>query len=144
MPAVARAGPRRSSQGSRRPDSSQSSASRGWTCPAQAPVLFVIAVVAAVFWIDAPLGWILVGVAAVIEIGQTAFWFWWSGKRKRPKVGAETLIGKTAVVVEPCRPEGQVRLDGELWRARSAAGAELGERVVVEELEGLTLVVRPG
>ena len=39
-------------------------------------------------------------------------------KNQRRVVGAETLIGKTAVVTEACRPLGQVRLDGEIWEAR--------------------------
>ena len=106
-------------------------------------MLFVLAVVAALLWIDAPWGWVLVGVAAVIEIGQMMFWFWWGGKRKRAKVGVEAFIGRDAVVVLPCRPEGQVRLDGELWQARCEGGADAGTRVVVTGIEGLTLTVEP-
>jgi membrane protein implicated in regulation of membrane protease activity len=106
-------------------------------------VLFVLAVVAAILWLRSPLGWILVGVAAAVEIGQTFFWVWWSGKRKRAKVGVEALLGRQAVVVLPCRPEGQVRVDGERWRARCAEGADPGETVTVEAVEGLTLVVAP-
>jgi membrane protein implicated in regulation of membrane protease activity len=104
-------------------------------------MLFVLAVLAAILWLEAPLGWILVGVAAVVEIGQTFFWFWWSGKRRRAKVGAEALIGREAVVTLACRPEGQVRIDGELWRALCAEGAGPGERVVVRSLDGLTVIV---
>lgn len=106
-------------------------------------MLFVLAVVAALLWIDAPWGWVLVGVAAVVEIGQMMFWFWWGGKRKRAKVGVEAFIGREAVVVLPCRPEGQVRLDGELWQARCEAGADPGQTVTVRAIDGLTLDVVP-
>jgi membrane-bound serine protease (ClpP class) len=106
-------------------------------------VLFVLAVVAAILWIDGPWAWVLVGVAAVVEIGESFLWVWWS-RRRRSTVGAEAMIGRQAVVVLPCRPEGQVRIDGELWQARCDQGADPGQNVTVEALEGLTLVVRPG
>jgi membrane-bound serine protease (ClpP class) len=64
-------------------------------------------------------------------------------KRHRKAVGAETLIGREAVVSQPCQPVGQVRLDGEIWEARCEAGAGTGERVRVTGREGLTLVVEP-
>jgi membrane protein implicated in regulation of membrane protease activity len=52
------------------------------------------------------------------------------------------MIGKTAEVLTPCRPKGQVRVDGELWEAYCAEGADAGEAVTIERLDGLTLVVR--
>ncbi|MGH3047779.1 MAG: NfeD family protein, partial [Gaiellaceae bacterium] len=61
--------------------------------------------------------------------------------RARVKMGPETLIGATAEVVAACRPRGQVRLQGELWQARCEEGADVGERVRVRALEGLTLLV---
>jgi membrane-bound serine protease (ClpP class) len=56
-------------------------------------------------------------------------------------VGAQTLIGREATVISPCRPEGQVRLDGEIWQARCAAGADPGDTVRVTARDGLLLVV---
>ena len=53
------------------------------------------------------------------------------------------MIGQTAEVVEPCRPVGQVRVHGELWEARCAAGAAVGDTVRITALEGLTLTVAP-
>ena len=103
-------------------------------------MLFVIAVILAVFVVPSPWGVVLVSVAAVIEIGETFFWIWLS-QRHRVKMGAETLIGARAEVVAPCRPEGQVRIQGELWRARCEGGADLGDAVRVIERNGLTLVV---
>jgi membrane-bound serine protease (ClpP class) len=55
-------------------------------------------------------------------------------------VGVHGMVGHEAVV----RRDGMVQVNGELWRARSAEGAELvpGERVRVEEVEeDLRLVV---
>ena len=103
-------------------------------------MLFVIAVILAVFVVPSPWGLVLVGVAAVIEIGETFFWIWLS-QRRRVKMGAETLLGARANVVTPSRPDGQVRIQGELWRARCEEGADPGETVRVVERSGLTLLV---
>ena len=80
--------------------------------------------------------------AAVIEIGETGFWLWYT-RRRRVQMGPETLIGAIARVVAPCRPEGQVRVEGELWRARCEEGAGIGDEVRILALDGLTLVVEP-
>ena len=103
-------------------------------------MLFVIAVILAVFVVPSPWGLVLVGVAAVVEIGETFFWIWLS-QRHRAKVGAETLIGARAEVASPCRPVGQVRIQGELWKARCEGGADQGDIVRVVERNGLTLLV---
>ncbi len=57
---------------------------------------------------------------------------------------AARLIGKRGKVVEQVAPEGWVRLEGELWRARLAPGAgplEADDDAEVEAVDGLTLVV---
>jgi len=62
------------------------------------------------------------------------------------RTGAEELVGSRAEVRTPLDPEGQVWADGALWRARLAEGGghvRPGDRVVIEALDGLTLVVRP-
>ena len=89
-----------------------------------------------------PWGVPLIAGAAAVEVGQSLFWIWLS-KRRRAAVGPETLVGRTARVVRACRPLGYVRLDGELWEARCAEGADRGTDVRVTALEGLTLIVEP-
>jgi len=100
----------------------------------------VVALVLALFVLDAPWNWVAVGLGAAWELGETVLLIWWS-KRRRSVVGAEALVGRTAVVAADCMPEGQVRVAGELWRARCDAGAGAGDEVVVREVDGLTLVV---
>jgi membrane-bound serine protease (ClpP class) len=67
--------------------------------------------------------------------------------REQPvRAGREELIGAPAEVRTSLDPEGQVWIEGALWRARLPGdGAPLrpGDRVTVEAIEGLTLVVRP-
>ena len=103
-------------------------------------MLLVLAIVAVLVWIERPWSYVVVGVAAAIEIGEAWFW-WWLSHRRRPAVGVETLVGMTATVVSPCRPLGQVRVQGELWEARCERGADVGEAVEVVAVDGLTLVV---
>jgi membrane-bound serine protease (ClpP class) len=56
--------------------------------------------------------------------------------------GTAGMVGQTGVVRSPLDPEGQVLIDGELWRAVSEDGpAAVGETVRVAGLDGLTLKV---
>lgn len=102
----------------------------------------VVALLLAFFVLDGPWDVLIVVGALVLEVGEIVFWFWYS-KRRRVQVGAETFIGRPAVVITECRPLGQVRVDGEIWAARCDSGADVGTTVRVEGLEGLTLLARP-
>ncbi len=102
----------------------------------------IAAIFLAVFVLPHPWGVVAVAAGLAIEIGESAFWVWLS-KRRRAQVGAEALLGAVAEVVTACRPEGSVRVGGELWRARCDHGADAGERVRVRALDGLTLLVEP-
>jgi membrane-bound serine protease (ClpP class) len=105
-------------------------------------VALIGAILLAIFVL--PPAWRLPVVLAggAIEVGESFFWIWLS-KRRRPSVGVETLVGASATVVTPCRPLGQVRVQGELWQARCDEGANPGDAVQVESVDGLTLVVAP-
>ncbi len=62
------------------------------------------------------------------------------------RTGSEELVGALAEARSAIDPEGQVWIEGALWRARLDDGVEpirLGDRVRVDAVEGLTLVVRP-
>jgi membrane-bound serine protease (ClpP class) len=67
--------------------------------------------------------------------------------REQPvRAGHEELIGAPAEVRSSLDPEGQIWIEGALWRARlTGDGGPLrpGDRVTVEAIEGLTLLVRP-
>ena len=67
-------------------------------------------------------------------------------RREPVRTGYEELIGRVAEVRSPLAPGGQVWVDGALWGARLADGdgrAAVGDRVRVEAVDGLTLLVRP-
>jgi membrane-bound serine protease (ClpP class) len=91
-----------------------------------------------------PPGWgiALVGAAAAIEVAEVGFWIRFL-RRYRVRTGVEGLIGSSAEVIELCDPRGRVRFRGEIWHARCSSRAEVGERVTVTGVNGLTLEVEP-
>jgi membrane-bound serine protease (ClpP class) len=91
-----------------------------------------------------PPGWgiALVTLALVVEVAEVGFWMRFL-RRYRVQTGAEGLVGSRAEVIEACDPMGRVRLRGEIWHARCGSRAEVGERVTVTGVDGLTLEVEP-
>lgn len=61
------------------------------------------------------------------------------------KTNAQRLVGETAVVTQLVTPAGgRVRLDGDIWSARSVSDSiSAGTTVTVLEIDGATAVVMP-
>lgn len=87
-----------------------------------------------------PWGVVLVACVIVWEIAEKLFWFRYT-KRIPIAVGSEAMIGRPVTVISACRPNGRVQMLGERWTARCSAGAGVGERLVVEAVDQITLVV---
>jgi len=63
-----------------------------------------------------------------------------------PLAGTEEMVGGEAEARSTIDPTGKVFMRGTLWSARladSVAPIDFGDRVKVEAVDGLTLVVRP-
>jgi membrane protein implicated in regulation of membrane protease activity len=103
-------------------------------------ISLIIAILLALFILPSPWGIVVVLCAGVLEIFEIT----WGLRlaRRRSTVGAHTLVGRQAVVVRALDPVGQVTIDGERWKARAAASAAVGAKVVIERVDGLTLEVR--
>ena len=80
-------------------------------------------------------------IAAVIEVAEVGFWIRFL-RRYRVATGKEALIGSVAEVIEACDPRGRIRFRGEIWHAECDTGAEVGDRVTVTDVRGLTLTVQ--
>ena len=100
-------------------------------------MLLLGGILLAVFVIPWPWGIFAILGGALLDIGESAVFLRWSRRRKSP-VGADALVGQTAVVATPA----QVRVAGELWAARSDVPLVPGEEVLVAGIDGLTLVVK--
>jgi len=63
--------------------------------------------------------------------------------RRRPKTGAEGLIGLEGKAKTDVHKEGLVFVHGEIWKAWSEEPIKAGEKIIVESVEDLKLKVRP-
>lgn len=105
-------------------------------------MLIVVAAILAVFVLPSPWGLVAVVIGATLEIAETATFIWWS-KRRKASVGVDALVGKRGVTISDLWPEGQVKVSGEIWRARCDGGCDVGTTIVVRAIHGLTLEVEP-
>lgn len=84
----------------------------------------------------------VVGLGAVAVTGRKVL----RARREPVRSGVQSLVGSEAQVLSWDGAQGEVRLGGELWRARMEFGYTdtpgAGEAVVVEGVRGLTLSVR--
>jgi membrane-bound ClpP family serine protease len=89
---------------------------------------------------------IALGVVSAITLYTVARKVYASQRNRPPRAGTEEMIGGSAEARTAVSPTGQVFTRGTLWSARLADGAEpvqAGDKVVIEAIDGLTLVVRP-
>jgi membrane protein implicated in regulation of membrane protease activity len=100
----------------------------------------LVAILLALFVLSPPWGWIAIAVTAVYEVATHWLGWWWSRSRA-DVVGPDALVGLAAEVTKACRPDGWVKVQGELWRAHCPEGAEAGQRVRVVAVSRLTLLV---
>jgi membrane-bound serine protease (ClpP class) len=81
-------------------------------------------------------------VAFGFIVGLYLRWIIGPLRRRRKLTGSEAMIGKTAIAITDLKPKGEVRVLGEMWRAKSASGdIQKGEQVTVKALEGLVVIV---
>ncbi len=84
---------------------------------------------------------VVAAIAGVVLLGVIR------ARRLPVTTGAEGLIGKVATVTVPLAPSGRVNLLGENWSAKNLVEPdvpiEVGQKVRVVEIKGLTLYVAP-
>ncbi len=123
-------------------------ASRGWWAYAVrevAEVAVLVAVLAIVAsFAEVPI-WLLVGLPLLKAIASAIYYvlFLRTAFRRPARGGAGDLIGRVARAVTPLRPEGQIKLDGEIWSVRAADGRTIPRHDDVEivGVRGNTLLV---
>lgn len=93
-------------------------------------------------------GNLMLALATIIALSILYFWLGRSAIKKKLIVATQAtnvdnLVGKTAVVIKTVKPHqpGQVRYDTEHWRASSEEVIDIGERVTINSVEGVTLNV---
>lgn len=64
--------------------------------------------------------------------------------KKQPMAGLGTMVGSRGKVVKPLQPVGLIKVEGELWQAKSIdINIDSGREVVVVGQDRKVLIVRP-
>ena len=92
-------------------------------------------------FLEPPWRWIAIGVLATVEALEILLWL--RLRRLRAMTGKEGMLGTKGRALTNCDPEGQVKVKGQIWKARCPDGARAGDDVVVTGMSGLQLEVRP-
>jgi membrane-bound serine protease (ClpP class) len=107
-------------------------------------------VIGALLLIDSPIPEMRVKLATALAVSIpvgliTAFLMTVALQARRNKVvtGVEGLIGEVAVAQTALTPTGKVFVHGELWDAVASANVPAGEKVLVQNVDGLQLRVEP-
>jgi len=103
-------------------------------------MLVILALVLALIFLPFPANLAVIGLAGLCELGVMLLGFRYTNHFKR-KVGVETLIGETARAITALAPDGQVKLNGEIWQGRAESTIRAGACVRVKAIHGLTLEV---
>ncbi len=105
--------------------------------------------VGSIMLIDSPLPFMRVSLGVIIpSVLFTALFFIFAvgmglrAQRRKVTTGNEGLVGEEGVTRGAVGETGSVFVHGEYWNARSAEPIAPGTRVVVERVEGMTLIVR--
>lgn len=106
-------------------------------------------IIAVILWvlpragINLPLWGIILIASGFIVYAVTVFQLGTRILKRKPVPGLTDMSGMEGRTVELLNPEGMVRIDGELWKARAADSAiEANKEIIVVAQEGLKLVVR--
>lgn len=89
----------------------------------------------AVLFLDVPWSYVVIALLIGVEFFEFRIWRW--AMRQRPAGGIEGLVGTWGTLIAGDR----VRIAGTTYPAR-AGEAAVGDEVIVDRVEGMTLVVR--
>jgi membrane-bound ClpP family serine protease len=64
-------------------------------------------------------------------------------RNKRSNYGVSGMIGKVVEIKRWDKTEGQVLINGELWKAVCEVPLSVGGKAIIQDVEGLTLRLKP-
>ena len=99
---------------------------------------------------DGPMEFVEVSLAVIIPfVIATALFFVFvvgaglKAQKRKVETGEQGMIGAEGIVVTPLNPNGQVRVQGEIWGAESVEGKIMKDsKITVTEIHGLLLKVK--
>jgi membrane protein implicated in regulation of membrane protease activity len=105
-------------------------------------MILIITLILALIFLPSPWDLVAIGMAAAFEICLAIFGIRYS-RRRKAQVGVQTMIGSRGEAITALAPRGQVKVGGEIWKARAENAVRAGDAVTVTSVDGLTLEVEP-
>ena len=103
-------------------------------------MLLILVLILALVFLPLPWALLLIALTAVLELCLWFFGIRYS-RRRRAQVGVQTMIGTVGEAITALTPDGQVKVDGEIWQAHGPPEIRAGDQVRVTGVKGLTLEV---
>jgi len=103
-------------------------------------VLLILVLILALVFLPWPWALLVIALTAVLELCLWFFGIRYS-KRRKAQVGVQTMIGTVGEAMTVLAPNGQVKVDGEIWQAHAATEIRAGDPVRITGVNGLTLEV---
>ena len=100
---------------------------------------FIVALTLGFLFLDGWMRYAVIIGGAAIEIAEIAVWLKW--RKVAPKYGMDSLVGMTGVALTDCKPDGQVKVKGQIWTAHCAGGVAVGDAIRVTTVDRLKLEV---
>lgn len=85
--------------------------------------------------------WRIVVIVGLLlsDVVEIAIWLRW--RKRKAITGAEAMVGMPGIVLNDLHPEGQVKVQGQIWKAIADESLERGDAIEVTGVEGLRLRV---
>ena len=103
-------------------------------------MLLILVLIHALIFLPLPWALLLIALTAVLELSLWFFGIRYS-RRRRAQVGVQTMIGTVGEAITALTPDGQVKVDGEIWQAHGPPEIRAGDQVRITGVKGLTLEV---
>jgi membrane-bound ClpP family serine protease len=108
--------------------------------------ILILILIVVYHWVDLPpwFSWGFVSLGLLKDV--LMFPFVWSAYEQPPSRGGQSLIDAEGIAEERLAPSGYIRVHGEMWQAEvmeEKMTIEKGGKVLVQDANGLTLIVRP-
>ncbi len=91
------------------------------------------------------ISWEVIALVVILTVlfFSFAIGFGIKAQRRKPTTGLEGLINETGVTITELRPEGSVKVHGEIWKAESSEGTiPAGNKIIVTGISNLKLKVK--
>jgi membrane protein implicated in regulation of membrane protease activity len=102
----------------------------------------VIGAILAFIFLEAPWRYLLIAFLLLVDFFQILVWLRW--RKRRAVMGHEQrLVGSEGETITDCKPFGQVKVLGQMWKAYCPDGVDQGQRITVTAVDGLQLKIAP-